>query len=93
MLEGLGIQPVSVKETLLRRRDGWEDKLAEHQIRGWRVVSAARLHGKGSSKICFSPLKTGTIDNDTTLNAPVHPPYPPKHHVKEIYKVVATQRN
>ena len=26
----------------------WEDKLSECQIRGWRAVSAAGLHGKGS---------------------------------------------
>ena len=26
----------------------WEDKLWEHQIRGWRAISAAGLQGKGS---------------------------------------------
>ena len=28
----------------------WKDRLSERQIRGWRAVSAAGLHGQGSCK-------------------------------------------
>ena len=28
----------------------WEDELSECQIRGWRAVSAAGVHGKGLPK-------------------------------------------
>ena len=37
-----------------REEHPWEGELAEHQIRGWRALSAAELQGKGSRKgMCF----------------------------------------
>ena len=43
--------PVSVnKITPPEKRTGWEDRLQEHSIRGWRAVSIAGLQGNGSQR-------------------------------------------
>ena len=42
--------PVSVKKHSSGEKDRWEDRLSEHQIRGWRAVSTAGLHDQGSHK-------------------------------------------
>ena len=42
--------PVSVKKTFLQRITQVGSELSEHQIRGWRAVSAAGFHGQGSHK-------------------------------------------
>ena len=39
--------PVPVKKHSSGEEDPWEDTSTEHQIRGWRAVSAAGLRGKG----------------------------------------------
>ena len=40
----------SENHVFLWKEDRWEDRLSEHQIRGWRDVSAAALQGKVSQK-------------------------------------------
>ena len=51
------------KNTLLRgEEDPWINQLGKHQIRGWRAVSAAGLHGQGSPE--RSVLFTGTSSAD-----------------------------
>ena len=40
--------PVPVKKHSSREDDLWEDRLSEHQIRGWIEVSAKELPGEGS---------------------------------------------
>ena len=49
-----GIRPrVSVKKKhSAGENDRWKDRLSERQIRGWRAVSTAGLHGQGSHKRC-----------------------------------------
>ena len=46
---------VCEKQKVLQRKHGREDRLSEHQIRGWIAVSTAGLHGQGSHKrsCCF----------------------------------------
>ena len=34
--------------------DPWENKLAEHQIKGWIIIDVAVLQGKGSQKSSVS---------------------------------------
>ena len=42
-------EPVSVKENIPpEKQTGGDDKLSEHQARGWRAVSAVGLQGRGS---------------------------------------------
>ena len=47
--------PMSVKKTLLPRKDAKKHWLSKHQIMGWRAVSAAGLQGKGGHErsACF----------------------------------------
>ena len=62
--------PVSVKKTLIRRRNTLEERLSEHQSRGWNAVSAAGLLDQGSGKRNFfsqtpvlqEPTLLGMID-------------------------------
>ena len=53
--------PVSVKKHSSGEKHIREDKLAEHQIRGWRAASDADLRGKGSRKRSFFYRDTGNI--------------------------------
>ena len=47
---------MSMTKQSSREKDTWEDGLSEHQFRGWRVVSAAGMQGKGPRKrtVCFT---------------------------------------
>ena len=40
------VSPVSVNNQNSKEEDAWKDMLSEHQIRGWRAVSAASLQGQ-----------------------------------------------
>ena len=54
--------PVSVKKHSSGEEDPWEDKLSEHQIRGWSAVFPTGLQGKGSPKRgVFLFTDTGTV--------------------------------
>ena len=42
--------PASVKKHSCEKEHRLEYQLSERKLRGWRAVSAERLHGKGSNK-------------------------------------------
>ena len=58
--------PASVKKHSSKVETHWECQLEKHQIRGWRAVSAAGLHGKGLRKRKMSFTDTGMLG--------IHPP-------------------
>ena len=57
--------PVSLKKHSFGEESPRENRLSEHQIRGWRAVSAAELHGKASPKRNVSFTDTGTTTTTT----------------------------
>ena len=52
-------QPVSVKKHSSGEEGCREDKLAEHQIRGWEAVSPSGLYGQGSHERIMFFIDTG----------------------------------
>lgn len=53
--------PVSVKKHSSGEENPLEERLSEHQIKGWRAVFAAGLHDQGSREriICFTDTGSG----------------------------------